>query len=196
MRSRVFNVVQLSRESLIRCIAVQDLHELSHRAAYSYQLESVTLDANHLPHAFGPARVNAVSDLPPRTCSPDPNTQFVRVCAAFPYVTPMVPYTPSAAHIRRFQTGLNSESMAITAHLDPSLVSAGGGPVRHCGRFTRVGYTCKLSFPLTRPPSAVQPSRGCDAARPVRVRRTSPRAHAARCCCRCSRHRSSCNGPC
>jgi hypothetical protein len=110
--------------------AVQDLQALSRRAAFVYQLESVTLDANHVPHSYGPARVSSVSDLPPRTHEPHPNTEFVRVSAALPYVTPMVPSAPSAAHIARFQAALRqggSESMAITAHLEPALAT--GGPV-------------------------------------------------------------------
>lgn len=88
--------------------AVKTLEGLAHRASFPYALQSYTLDANHLPHSCGPAVLRGVSDLPTRTHAPAPELFEVRVSAALPHVTPMVPYAPSAAHVSRFKSSLVS----------------------------------------------------------------------------------------
>ena len=87
-------------------IAVKTLEGVAHRASYPYALQSYTLDANHLPQSYGPKALAGVSDLPTRTHAPAPELCEVRISAAFPHVTPMVPYAPSAAHVSRFKSSL------------------------------------------------------------------------------------------
>ena len=86
--------------------AVHALEGLSHRASFPFTIQSYTLDANHIPRSFGPARLDGVSDLPTRTHNPAAETFEVRLSAAFPHVTPMVPYKPSAAHVARVKSAL------------------------------------------------------------------------------------------